>query len=295
MGRFADGEVSIEVKDSVRGKEIFLIQPTCRPVNENLMELLLMVTTLRRSSSSKINVVIPYYGYARQDRKTGSRVPISAADVARLLETAGVDRVIVMDLHSGQSQGFFGPRVPCDNLEAQHVAMNYFKYQQTVDLNNAVVVSPDAGGVTRAKAFLELMQGSGHNSELAIIIKERSGAGKIGSMKLVGDVKGKHAIIIDDIIDTAGTLNEAAKKLREEGATSVHAFATHGLFSGKAIENIKDGSLDRIIVTNTIPKQQGESELGDKVIRLSVAPILAEAIYRIQSKKSVSSLFREVK
>lgn len=283
------------MKDNVRGKDIFIIQPTSPPVNENLMELLLLVSTLRRSSSNKISVVIPYYGYARQDRKTGSRVPISAADVARMLETAGVDRVIVMDLHSGQTQGFFGPRVPCDNLEAQQVAMNYFKYQQAVNLDNVVVVSPDAGGVTRAKSFLELMQGSGHESKMAIIIKERSGAGKIGSMKLVGDVKGKHAIIIDDIIDTAGTLNEAAIKLKAEGATSVHAFATHGLFSGAAFANLKKGNLDRVIVTNTIPTQDSEIELDNRVIRLSVAPILAEAIFRIQMNQSVSSLFRQDK
>jgi ribose-phosphate pyrophosphokinase len=235
VGRFADGEVSIEVKENVRSKNIYIIQSTCPPVNENLVELLLMVSTMRRASAKKINVIIPYYGYARQDRKTAPRVPISAADVARLLETVGVDRVVLVDVHSGQIQGFFGPRVPVDNLEAQMVAMNYFVEQQDLEMKHIVVVSPDAGGVARAKKFLGLMDSVGvKDCNLAMIIKQREGAGKIGSMHLVGSVQNRHAIIIDDIIDTAGTLSEASKALKEHGALSVRCFATHGLFSGKA-------------------------------------------------------------
>ena len=290
VGRFNDGEVSIEVKDNVRSKDVFIIQSTSPPVNENLMELLLMVSTMRRASAKKINVVIPYYGYARQDRKTAPRVPISAADVARLLETVGVDRVILVDVHSGQIQGFFGPRVPVDNLEANLVALNYFVEQKKIPLKDIVVVSPDAGGVTRAKNFQALLSSVGVKStSLAMIIKQRKGAGEIGTMHLVGRVEGKQAIIIDDIIDTAGTLVEATKVLKEMGALSVSCFATHGLFTGKALSNIKNSQLDQVIVTNSIPPK--EDEEAARVIRLSVAPILAEAIFRIQTKTSISSLF----
>lgn len=290
VGRFADGEVSISINDSVRGKDIFLIQPTCMPVNENLMELLLMVSTLRRASARKINVLVPYYGYSRQDRKTSPRVPISAADVARLLETVGVDRVISIDLHCGQIQGFFGPRVPVDNLEANMVALNYF-VASNIDLSNVVIVSPDAGGVARAKKFQELFNKKTSNDcSLAMIIKQREGAGKIASMNLVGSVEGKNAIIIDDMIDTAGTLCEAAKTLKGLGALSVSSFATHGLFSGNALKNISSSVLENVIVTNTTPKKAGEDSI-DKITRLSVAPILAETIYRIQKKQSVADLF----
>lgn len=224
------------MKDNVRSKDVFIIQSTSPPVNENLMELLLMVSTMRRASAKKINVVIPYYGYARQDRKTAPRVPISAADVARLLETVGVDRVILVDVHSGQIQGFFGPRVPVDNLEANLVALNYFVEQKKIPLRDIVVVSPDAGGVTRAKNFQALLSSVGvKETSLAMIIKQRKAAGEIGTMHLVGSVEGKQAIIIDDIIDTAGTLVEATKVLKEKGALSVSCFATHGLFTGKAL------------------------------------------------------------
>jgi ribose-phosphate pyrophosphokinase len=254
------------------------------------MELLLMVSTMRRASAKRINVVIPYYGYARQDRKTAPRVPISAADVARLLETVGVDRVILVDVHSGQIQGFFGPRVPVDNLEANLVALNYFVEQKKIPLKDIVVVSPDAGGVTRAKNFQALLSSVGvKETSLAMIIKQRKGAGEIGTMHLVGSVEGKQAIIIDDIIDTAGTLVEATKVLKEKGALSVSCFATHGLFTGKALENMRKSQLDQVIVTNSIPPK--ETEETAKVIRLSVAPILAEAIFRIQTRTSISSLF----
>lgn len=189
VGRFSDGEVSIEVRENVRAKNVFIIQSTCPPVNENLVELLLMVSTMRRASAKKINVIIPYYGYARQDRKTAPRVPISAADVARLLETVGVDRVVLVDVHSGQIQGFFGPRVPVDNLEANLVALNYFLEQHRTPMKDVVVVSPDAGGVTRAKNFQSLMHSVGvKDTNLAMIIKQRPEAGKIGSMHFVGNV-----------------------------------------------------------------------------------------------------------
>ncbi|MCL4122454.1 UNVERIFIED_CONTAM: hypothetical protein GTU68_038899 [Idotea baltica] len=258
VGRFNDGEVSIEVLDNVRSKNIYIIQSTCPPVNENLMELLLMVSCMRRASAKKINVIIPYYGYARQDRKTAPRVPISAADVARLLETVGVDRVVLVDVHSGQIQGFFGPRVPVDNLEANLVALNYFIEQTKIPLKDLVVVSPDAGGVTRAKNFQGLLASVGlKDTGLAMIIKQRVAAGKIGSMHLVGSVDNKNVIIIDDIIDTGGTLCEATRSLKEHGANSVCTFATHGLFSGNALENIKKSQLDRVIVTNSIPAKEG--------------------------------------
>lgn len=248
---------------------------------------------MRRASAKKIIAVIPYYGYARQDRKTAPRVPISAADVARLLETVGVDRVILVDVHSGQIQGFFGPRVPVDNLEANLVALNYFVEQKKIPLRDIVVVSPDAGGVTRAKNFQALLTSVGvKETSLAMIIKQRKAAGEIGTMHLVGNVDGKQAIIIDDIIDTAGTLVEATKVLKQSGALSVSCFATHGLLNGKALDNIRNSLLDQVIVTNSIPAKENEEALtAGKICRLSVAPILAEAIFRIETKTSISSLF----
>ncbi|CAK75766.1 unnamed protein product (macronuclear) [Paramecium tetraurelia] len=293
IGRFADGECQIQVLDNIRGKDVFIIQSTSPPVNDNLMELLLLVSALRRASARKIIVVVPYYGYARQDRKCAPRVPISAADVARLLETVGVDRLISVDLHCGQIQGFFGPRVPVDNLEANLVAQNYLSLQKKYEFKDVAIVSPDAGGVYRAKKFQEQFDQHhpGMQSHLAMIIKQREGPGKIASMNLVGQVKGKDCIIVDDIIDTAGTLSEAARVLKEQGAKRVFAFATHALFSGKAFAHLGAPFLDQIIVTNTIPSKPQEEVLGDKICRLSVAPLLAEAIYRVQKKESVSTLF----
>ncbi|KAM3131700.1 hypothetical protein pb186bvf_016231 [Paramecium bursaria] len=304
VSKFADGECNIQVQDNIRGKDIFIIQPTCAPVNDNLVELLLLVCALRRASARKINVVVPYYGYARQDRKTAPRVPISAADVARLFETVGVDRVISVDLHSGQIQGFFGPRVPVDNLEGNIVALNYFSSQNKFQFDDVAIISPDAGGVGRAKKFQEQFQTRlpHTTTHLAMIIKQRDGPGKIAQMNLVGNVKNRDCIIIDDMIDTAGTLSEAAKVLKEQGAKRVFAFATHGLFNGKALTNIANSILDQVIVTNTVPPKQGEVDLNDRVRRLSVgnsyfinfkAPLLAEAIYRIQKKDSISSLFQK--
>jgi len=292
VGRFNDGEVNIQVLENVRGKDVYIIQPTCPPVNENLMELLLMVSTFRRASARKINVVVPYYVYSRQDRKVAPRVPISAADTARLLETMGVDRVISIDLHCGQIQGFFGPRVPVDNLEANVVAVNYFKNHNDIKLTKPVIISPDAGGVARAKKFQELfkLEMKFPETGLAMIIKHREQAGKVSQMHLVGSVEGSDVIIIDDMIDTAGTLSAAAKELQDRGAKKVYAFATHGLFSGNAYENIQNSTIEQVIVTNTIPARPLEKDCH-KIKRLSIASLLGEAIRRVQAKESVSDLF----
>jgi len=292
VGRFNDGEVNIQVLDNVRGKDIFIVQPTSPPVNENLMELLLMVSTMRRASARKITIVVPYYGYSRQDRKVAPRVPISAADVARLLETMGVDRVIAIDLHCGQIQGFFGPRVPVDNLEANVAAVTYFKNHSDIKLEKPIIISPDAGGVARAKKFQELFKSEMQQPDtgLAMIIKHREQAGKVAKMHLVGTVSGSDVIIIDDLIDTAGTLSEAAKELKKMGAKRVYAFATHGLFSTNAYENINKSEIEQVIVTNTIPPRGNEKD-SPKIKRLSIASLLAEAIRRVQLKESVSDLF----
>ncbi|KAA0155910.1 hypothetical protein FNF29_01329 [Cafeteria roenbergensis] len=290
VGRFPDGEVSVSVHENVRGKDIYIIQPTCPPhVNEYLVELLLMVTTMRRASAEKITVVVPYYGYARQDRKMTSRVPISAADIARLLESVGVDRVVALDLHCGQIQGFFGPRVPVDNLAAARVGVNYFA--RKVDLENPVIVSPDAGGVYRAKVFREgLNLQTGSDAGLAMIVKQRPRAGVVGQMDLVGEVTGCDCIIVDDMIDTAGTLCKAADLLRAKGARRVYCFASHGLFSGPAVQRISKSCLEKVVVVNTIPLASN-AKTCDKIEQLSVAPILGDAIKRIHMRKSVSAMF----
>ncbi|CDJ67827.1 phosphoribosylpyrophosphate synthetase, putative, partial [Eimeria necatrix] len=250
VSRFADGEVNIQFLDSLRGKDVYLIQPTSSPVNDHLLELLLMVSTCRRASAKKITAVIPYFGYARQDRKMNSRVPISAADVARMMEAMGVDRVVAVDLHCGQIQGFFGPRVPVDNVEAQIVGLDYF---ESKDLHKPVVVSPDAGGVYRARKFQEGMVGRGYKEcSIAMLIKRRVRANEVESMDLVGSVEGRDAIIVDDMIDTAGTLVEAARELKSKGARRVFAFATHGLFSGPAIDRIQKSALEEVVITDTI-------------------------------------------
>lgn len=299
VGRFADGEINLQIFDHIRGKDVFLIQSTCPPVNEHLMELLLMISTARRASAKKITAVIPYYGYARQDRKMMSRVPISAADVAKLLETVGVDRVIACDLHCGQIQGFFGPRVPVDNLESSIVALGHFR---TINLVNPVVISPDAGGVYRAKKFQSFMMSENVDPGLAMIIKQRAGPNKIERMDLVGSVDGCDCIIIDDLIDTAGTLCQAAEVLKQNGARKVYAFATHGLLSKDAILKIEKSPLDEVIITNTIPMPGNvDTEIPDltpksnlksfKVKQVSVGTLLAEAIRRAYQKESFSQLF----
>lgn len=289
VSRFEDGEVNVVVHDNVRGQDVYIIQSTCTPVNENLMELMLMVSTMRRASARRITAVIPYYGYARQDRKMTARVPISAADVARLLEAMGVDRVIAVDLHCGQIQGFFGPRVPVDNLDGGTVGVDYFG--QRGDLVNPVVVSPDAGGVYRAKKFREhLDKQYGVKAGLAMIIKQRHKPGEIERMDLVGSVNGSDVIIVDDMIDTAGTLCKAANELQKYGAKRVFAFASHGIFSEPASTRIAQSVLEEVVVTNTIPLSKSCAE-NKKIHALSVGQLLANAIRRIHDRKSVSSLF----
>mmetsp|Transcript_10322 Transcript_10322/g.15501 ORF Transcript_10322/g.15501 Transcript_10322/m.15501 type:complete len:480 (-) Transcript_10322:114-1553(-) len=290
VGRFADGEVNVMIHENVRGKDVYIVQPTCPPVNNNLMELLLMVSTLNRASAKKVTVVIPYYGYARQDRKMQARVPISAADVARLLEAMGVDRVVAVDLHCGQIQGFFGPRVPVDNLDGGVVGINYFGDK---DLHNTVVVSPDAGGVYRAKKFKE---GLAHKFDmndvgLAMIIKQRARAGTVDRMDLVGEVKDCDCIIVDDMIDTAGTLCKAASVLKEKGARRVFAFASHGLLSGPGNDRIAHSDMEECVILDTIPSSP-QRKANDKLTELSVAPLLAQSIFNIHAKKSISRLFK---
>jgi len=289
VARFADGEVNVVVNDNVRGKDVYIVQPTSPPVNETLMELLLMVSTMRRASARKITTIIPYYGYARQDRKMQARVPISAADVARLLEAMGVDRVVAVDLHCGQIQGFFGPRVPVDNLDGGTVGVTYFG---DMDLVNPVIVSPDAGGVYRAKQFREALSKK-HDVDcgLAMIIKQRAKANEIERMDLVGSVDGCDAIIVDDMVDTAGTLCKAAEILKDFGARRVYAFCSHGVLSGPAAERIAKSVLTELVVLDTIPLSEESLKTG-KITQLSVGPLLAQAIYNIHNKKSISALFK---
>jgi len=290
VARFADGEVNVRILENVRGKDVYVIQPTCPPVNDNLMELLLMVSTLNRASARRISVVIPYYGYARQDRKMQARVPISAADVARLLEAMGIDRVIAVDLHCGQIQGFFGPRVPVDNLDGGIVGIDHFGGK---DLHNPVIVSPDAGGVYRAKKFKEGLTAKYEMDDvgLAMIIKQRARAGTVDRMDLVGDVKDCDCIIVDDMIDTAGTLCKAAAVLKEKGARRVFAFASHGLLSGPGNERIKASNMEECVILNTIPSSP-QREANEKLVELSVAPLLARTIFNVHAKKSISALFK---
>lgn len=288
--RFEDGEVNVVVHENVRGQDVYIVQSTCTPVNENLMELMLLISTMRRASARRITAVIPYYGYARQDRKMTARVPISAADVARLLEAMGVDRVIAVDLHCGQIQGFFGPRVPVDNMDGGLVGVSYFGARKD-RLVNPVVVSPDAGGVYRAKKFREhLEKRHGVRAGLAMIIKQRHKPGEIERMDLVGSVKDSDVVIVDDMIDSAGTLCNAANELKKYGARRVFAFASHGIFSEPASSRIAKSALEEVIVTDTIPLRASCLD-NPKIRHQSVAPMLADAIRRIHLKQSVSELF----
>jgi len=279
--RFSDGEVYVQVNENVRGADVFVIQPTCPPVNDTLMELLIMVDAMKRASARRITAVLPYYGYARQDRKVQSRVPISARLVADLLEAAGIDRVLALDLHAGQIQGFFS--VPVDHLFAGPVVM--IDYLKKKDLQDPVIVAPDAGGVERARAIAKRF-----DAGLAIIDKRRDGPNSAVAMHLIGDVKGRDVIVIDDIIDTAGTLLQAVTAIDREGARRILACGVHPVLSGPAIERIKGSPIEEVVVTNSIPVTDAK-RLSSRITVLTVAPLLGEAIRRIHDEESVSTLF----
>lgn len=278
--RFSDSEVWVEIEENVRMTDAYIIQPTCEPANENLMEMLIMIDALKRASVDTITTVIPYYGYARQDRKAQPRVPISAKLVADLLTAAGAHRVVSLDLHAGQIQGFFN--IPFDHIYALPVFLRYFEKNPLPDL---VVVSPDVGGAERARAYAKRMGGS-----LAIIDKRRPAPNVSEIMNIIGDIAGMNCLIVDDIVDTAGTLTNAAKALMDSGAKSVKALCTHAVLSGPAIDRIANSVLDKLIVTNSIPLKPQALACG-RIVSLSVAPILAEGISRIAKGESVSSLF----
>ncbi len=277
---FSDGEIQIEIQENVRSKDVFIVQSTCYPVNDNLVELLLMVDAFKRSSVSRITAVMPYYGYARQDKKVSPRVPISAKVVAELLTVTGTNRMITMDLHAGQIQGFFN--IPVDNLFATPVILDYIKRNLTDDL---VIVSPDAGGVERARAFAKRL-----NAGLAIIDKRREAPNVAQAMAVIGDVKNKVAIILDDMVDTAGTLTEAASAIVSQGAREVHACATHPVLSGPALKRIRESELKSLVVTDTIPLSE-EAAASGKIIVLTIAELVGEAIVRSHRGDSVTSLF----
>ena len=277
---FSDGEIRVRIDENVRGGDVFLIQSCCHPVNTSIMELLLLIDAVKRSSASRITAVIPYYGYGRQDRKDQPRVPISAKLIADLLTVAGANRILTMDLHAGPIQGFFD--IPVDHLYAMPVLLDYIKKQQ---VSNMVIVSPDAGGVERARAFAKRL-----NSSLAIIDKRRESPNQAEVMNIIGDVKDMHALLFDDMIDTAGTIVQTAQTCLDNGALSVWAGCTHAVLSGPALERLEGSCLREVVVTNTIPLN-GKEERCSKLKALSVAPLLGEAILRIHREESVTSLF----
>ena len=278
VGRFPDGEIQIQIMENVRGADCFVIQPTSEPANDNLMELLLMIDALRRASAHRITPVIPYFGYGRQDRKAQPRVPISSKLVSNLITVAGADRILTMDLHAGQIQGFFD--IPVDHMYGAPVFIDYFKKKK---LGDVVVVSPDAGGVERARAFAKRL-----NYDLAIIDKRRTSPTDADIMNVVGDVNGRVALIVDDMVDTAGTLAKAAKALINSGAKAVYAAASHGVLAGPALERLEAAPITELIITDSIALN---GKKLDKIKVLSVAKLLADAIRRIHEEKSVSSLF----
>jgi ribose-phosphate pyrophosphokinase len=280
VSTFSDGEILVAIEENVRGMDVFVIQSGSDPVNRNIMELLILIDALKRSSARRITAVVPYYGYARQDRKEQPRVPVTAKLVADLITTAGADKVVCMDLHAGQIQGFFN--IPVDNLYATPVILEYLQKQNLKDL---VVVSPDAGGVQRARAFAKRL-----DAGLAIIDKRREGPNQTKIMNIIGEVGGRDVLLLDDMIDTAGTIVQGAMACAENDARRILAGCTHPVLSGPAIERLKESKLDEIIVTNTIPLN-GKDRQCDKIKVLSVAPLLAEAIRRIHNEESVSSLF----
>lgn len=283
VDRFSDGEIQINIEESIRGDNVYIVQSTSAPVNDNLMELLIMVDALRRASAATINVVIPYYGYARQDRKARSREPITAKLVANMLEHSGVDRVIALDLHAAQIQGFFD--IPVDHLMAAPLLADYFIKQGVA--KDAVVISPDHGGVTRARALAEFLK-----APIAIIDKRRPRANVAQIMNIIGDVKGKKCIMIDDMIDTAGTITKGAQALIDAGATEVYASCTHAVLSGPAITRLQDSPLKEVVVTDSI--RLPEEKQIDKIKQVSVAPLIGDAIKRINENRPVSPLFKHV-
>lgn len=279
VSQFSDGEIFVQISENVRGADVFVIQPTCPPVDHHLMELLIMIDALRRASAARITAVIPYYGYSRQDRKVQPRVPISSKLVADLITVSGANRVLTMDLHAGQIQGFFN--IPVDHLFATPVLLQYF---QEMDWDDGVVVAPDAGGVERARAFAKRL-----GTSLAFIDKRREGPNDAKVMHIVGDVKDRNVIIVDDMVDTAGTIVQAVTALQRQGALRIYACCTHPVLSGAAVERIEGSALEEVVVTNTIPLDERRS--SKKLTVLSVASLLGEAIDRIHRETSVSSLF----
>lgn len=281
VSTFSDGEIMVRLNENARGSDAFVIQSTCTPVNDNIMQLLLIIDALKRASAERITAVIPYYGYARQDRKVQPRVPISAKMVADLITAVGTNRVLTVDLHAGQIQGFFN--IPVDNLYAAPVLIDYIKKKYVSD--SLVVVSPDAGGVERARAFAKRL-----NCSIAIIDKRREKANECEVMNVIGDVDNKDTLLIDDMVDTAGTMTQAANALRQQGAKRVSAACTHAVLSGAAIERINNSALEELIVTNTIP-MDGKLALCKKLKVLSIASLLGDAVKRIHEESSISSLF----
>jgi ribose-phosphate pyrophosphokinase len=278
VGRFADGEINVQIDENVRGCDCYVVQPTCRPVNENMVELLIMIDALRRASAGRITAVIPYFGYARADRKTAPRVPISSKLMANLITTSGANRVITMDLHAAQIQGFFD--IPVDHLYAAPIVLDYFRKK---NLKNLAIVSPDVGGTERARAFAKRM-----NAQLVIIDKRRPRPNEASVYNIIGDVAGKTCIILDDMVDTGGTLVKVAHKIRENGATKVYAACVHGVLSGAATDLVEKSSLEEMVLTDSIPIRHLE---GGKIKVLSIAPLMGEAIARNHQGKSISALF----
>ena len=277
VNKFSDGEINVIIPESVRGQDVFIIQPTCVPANDNLMELLIIVDALKRSSAGNINAVIPYFGYARQDKKAAPRVPISAKLVADMLQTAGVQRVITLDLHAAQIQGFFN--IPVDHITGSTLFVEYIK---TKNLKNPIIASPDVGGVARARTYAESL-----GLDLVIVDKKREKANVSEVMNIIGDVDGKDVILLDDMVDTAGTLTHAANALKNKGATSVMACCTHGVLSGPAFDRITNSSLDELVITDTIPLKAPLN----KITVLSASEITAKTISRIYTKESIQSIF----
>lgn len=285
VGRFADGEISVSIAENVRGREVYIVHPTCPPVNDSLMELVLLTQSLKLASAERVTLVIPYFGYARQDRKTAARTPISAAAVAQVLAAFQPHRIVTLDLHCGQIQGFFH-NIPVDNLYAQGIIAAFLA--RLYPAREAVcVVSPDAGGVPRARQLAHLLG----VTDLVTIIKHRAGANRVDSVRVIGDVRDRVCVVIDDIVDTAGTVCAGAATLRQMGAREVVVAATHGLFSGPAFDRLRDSAIDRVVVTNSVP-QRPYPHATPVMDVLDVAPLLAEAIHRLHNKQSLSVLFQ---